>query len=190
MNALKCDEFFEGIKGQQWTTNSQPLFYADFEYGDGYIPEKNDFKASIDKTQVNVNVVGEDKVVFQSSEPLKPGFHSATLIFWPKSSFPQNRLIAFEVDDKPAVITEFLSNEKEGFYILFFDKVLNKAIAEDKSNWDVAGFNEGLKDIKLFNGGISTIVSFSDGYPSQLEAAPEIDISFNGSRGLSQYTIT
>ena len=115
MGLLQYDGFHAGHDGELWTTQLEPELYVILEEGDGYIPSKNDFAAYVDGEPVPFIMEGADKVSFRPMKPLRPGTHYASLIFWPPASYPQGRAVFFKVDTRPAVITSWLVNYKEGF---------------------------------------------------------------------------
>ncbi len=188
MGQITCDGFYNGMRGESWVINTLPVFHVALEEGDGYIPGDEDFGACIDDQPVPVKLIGANEVYFQPAKALEPGYHHISIIFWPQASYPQARALEFEVCTEPARITSCLGNDEEGFYLLFFDKPLNKDIAESKMNWSIGDFNDVLSDIELINGGLTALVRIKNDSLSSVKAVPKIEFNFNGSRGLSKYS--
>ena len=187
MGPIKMESFFSGPNGEMWTTNPMPQLHATLEYGDGYQPTVDDFSAYIDEQPVPVILKRAEEVNFQPLEQLKIGTHYASLIFWPPASFPQTQAIVFEVDYEPAHITALLPNEDEWFCLLFFDKVLDKTVAEEKGNWSITGLDNAVARVELINGGYTALLHFEPLLFPELKMAPEVKFEFSGSRGKTEY---
>jgi len=188
MGLITCDDFYSGVRGELWTTNTMPEFHVLLEKGDGYIPTEDDFAAYVDEVQVKVKLNGPDDVSFQPVKPLEPGIHNIAITFWPPKSYPQARALTFDVCTQPAKITACLGNEEKGYYLMFFDKPLNQGITESKLNWSITDFPDVFSNIELINGGLTAVVSVYNDMLPDMKSAPSIEFRFNGSRGLSTYT--